>query len=87
VYRGTTVDAADVQIAGKPLDLSATYTVATLDYVYQHGTDDGFTLFSDTNRPPKVNTDRESDFRKTVEQYIRSRGRVEVDVEGRIVRR
>jgi 2',3'-cyclic-nucleotide 2'-phosphodiesterase (5'-nucleotidase family) len=87
VYRGTTVDAADVQIAGKPLDLSATYTVATLDYVYQHGTDDGFTLFSDANRPPKVNTDRESDFRKTVEQYIRSRGRVEVDVEGRIVRR
>jgi 2',3'-cyclic-nucleotide 2'-phosphodiesterase (5'-nucleotidase family) len=85
-YRGTTVEAADVQIGGKPLDLSATYTVATLDYIFQHGIDDGFTLFSDANRPPKVNVEREADFRGIVEQYIRSRGRVDADVEGRILR-
>ena len=70
-----------------PLDLNATYSVATIDYVYLHGTDDGYTLFADATRPPKINTDREADFRKTVEAYIRALGTVTTDIEGRIVSR
>lgn len=81
---GFTVDASDVTIGGKPLDLDATYSVATLDYLYTNGTEDGYTLFADATRPPKVNTEREAGFRKTVEAYIREVGRVESEVEGRI---
>jgi 5'-nucleotidase len=80
------VNASEVEVGGKPLDVNATYSIATIDYVYLHGTEDNFTLFSDANRPPKVNTDREADFRKTVEQYIRSRGTVTTNIEGRITR-
>jgi 2',3'-cyclic-nucleotide 2'-phosphodiesterase (5'-nucleotidase family) len=80
------VNPDDVKVGGKPLDLNATYTVATIDYVYEHGTDDGYALFADANRPPKVNTEREADFRKTVEAAIRAKGTVDVDVEGRIIR-
>lgn len=82
-----TVHPADVNVGGKPLDLNATYTVATIDYVYTSGADDGYTLFAEATRPPKVNTDREADFRKTVEKYIRTRGTVDTGIEGRIVRR
>jgi 5'-nucleotidase len=80
------VDPADVRIAGAPLDLAKTYSVSSIDYLYLSGDDDGFTLFSDATRPPKINVDREADFRKTVEAYIRSFGTVDVEVEGRIVR-
>ncbi len=80
------VNPEDVRVNGKPLDVNATYSVATIDYVYLHGTEDGFDLFSDANRPPKVNEEREADFRKTVEQYLRTKGTVETNVEGRIVR-
>lgn len=84
---GPDVKAADVQVNGKPLDLNGTYTIATVDYEYLHGTDDGYTLFSDATRPPKVNTGREADFRKTVEAYIKARGTIETAIEGRIVRK
>jgi 2',3'-cyclic-nucleotide 2'-phosphodiesterase (5'-nucleotidase family) len=80
------VNASDVEVGGKPLDVNATYSLTTIDYVYLHGTDDGYTLFADATRPPKVNTDREADFRQTVEKYIRTRGTVNQAVEGRIVR-
>jgi 2',3'-cyclic-nucleotide 2'-phosphodiesterase (5'-nucleotidase family) len=80
------VNASDVEIAGKPLDVNATYSMATIDYMYLHGTEDGYTLFADATRPPKIKTEREADFRKTVEQYIRARGTVTQAVEGRIVR-
>ena len=80
------VNAEDVRVDGKPLDVNATYTAATLDYIYQNGEGDGFTLFSDANRPPKVNVEREADFRTVTEAYIRAKGTVETDVEGRIVR-
>jgi 5'-nucleotidase len=81
------VNAEDVQVGGKPLDLNATYSVASIDYLYQQGTDDGFTLFADGTRPPKINTEREADFRKTVEQYIHDQGTITSNIEGRIVRR
>jgi 5'-nucleotidase len=82
-----TVQPADVKIGDRPLDLAATYSMATIDYVYLHGADDGYTLFVDATRPPKTSTGPEPDFRKTVEDYIRARGTVDTDVEGRIVRR
>ncbi|HEX6083902.1 MAG TPA: 5'-nucleotidase, partial [Thermoanaerobaculia bacterium] len=76
----------EVKVGGKPLDLEATYSVATLDYMYLHGEDDGFALFADANRPPKIHTDREADFRTTVEAYLRQKGTIDTDIEGRIVR-
>lgn len=82
-----TVDAADVAIGGKPLDVNATYAMSTIDYVYLHGTDDGYTLFADATRPAKINTEREMDFRTAVEQSIRRQGTVTQPVEGRIVRK
>ena len=80
------IDASDVEIGGKPLDLNGRYTVATIDYLYLHGTEDGYTLFADATRPPKVNAEREADFRGTVEAYIRRAGTVDQAIEGRIVR-
>ena len=80
------VDAGDVEVAGRPLDLRAFYTVAMTDYLFNQGTDDGFDLFSDARRPPKVAADREGDFRSIVEEYIRESGTVDVTVEGRIRR-
>jgi len=83
---GYVVNAADVEVGGKALDVNARYSVATVDYLYLHGTDDGYALFSDANRPPKVNSDRDADFRTKVEEYIRRVGTVDTDIEGRIVR-
>ena len=80
------VNAEDVQVGGKPLDVNASYTVASIDYLYNSGPDDGYTLFAPATRPPKVNESREADFRKTVEAYLRAKGTVHTDVEGRIVR-
>ncbi|HET8772831.1 MAG TPA: bifunctional UDP-sugar hydrolase/5'-nucleotidase [Thermoanaerobaculia bacterium] len=81
------VDAEDVQVGGKPLDVNATYTMASIDYLYTNGADDGYTLFADpATRPPKVNESREADMRKTVEAYLRAKGKVDPEIEGRIVR-
>ena len=80
------VNPEDVEIGGQPLDLNKTYSMSTIDYVYTNGTDDGYTLFADATRPPKLNADREMDFRTAVEQYIRRQGTVTQSVEGRIVR-
>src|SRR5688572_10828864 len=82
-----TYDPLEVTVGGRPLDPNATYTVALLDYMYQRGIEDGYTLFTDANRPPKINVDREADFRTTVESYIRRAGEVTTGIEGRIVRR
>jgi 5'-nucleotidase len=81
-----TVDPADVKVGGAPLDVNRTYSLATNDYLYLRGTEDGYTLFSDANRPPKIHTEREADYRTTVEAWIRAKGTVDVEVEGRIVR-
>src|SRR5687767_14555660 len=70
------VNASDVTVGGRPLDPNATYTVALLDYMYQQGIEDGYTLFTDANRPPKVNVEREADFRTAVEAYVRRVGEV-----------
>jgi 2',3'-cyclic-nucleotide 2'-phosphodiesterase (5'-nucleotidase family) len=81
-----TVDPADVRVGGKPLDLNATYSMTTIDYVYLNGPDDGYTLFADATRPPKISTELEADFRKTVEAYIAKQGTVKQDIAGRIIR-
>jgi len=80
------VNAGDVEVAGQPLDLNRSYTLGLIDYMYLRGTEDGYTLFADATRPPKVNTDREADFRTAVERAIKQAGTVETDIEGRIVR-
>ena len=82
-----TYDPLEVTVAGRPLDPNAIYTVALLDFMYQRGLEDGYTLFTDGNRPPKINVEREADFRTTVESYIRRAGEVTTAIEGRIVRR
>ena len=84
---GYVVNASDVEVNGKPLDLNATYSVATVDYLYLRGIEDGFELFTDANRPPKVHEEREADFRTVVETYLRERGTITTNVEGRITRR
>jgi 5'-nucleotidase len=81
------VNASDVEVGGKPLDVNATYSVAAIDYMYLHGTDDGYTLFADATRPPKIHVDREADFRATVEKALHAQGTVTSALEGRIVRR
>ena len=80
------VNAPDVKVGGKPLDVNATYTVASIDYLYTNGTDDGYTLFAEATRPPKVNESLQADFRKTVEAYLKEKGTVDTEIEGRIVR-
>jgi 5'-nucleotidase len=82
------VDAADVTVAGKPLDLDATYSVASTDFMHERGAEDDYVIFAtEATRPPRINTDREADFRTTVEKAIRARGTIDTNVEGRIVRR
>jgi 5'-nucleotidase len=80
------VNANDVEINGKPLDVNASYTVGISDFMYTRGTEDSYMLFADATRPPKVNTDREADLRTTVEAHIRKVGTVETAIEGRITR-
>lgn len=84
---GPDVKAEDVQVNGKVLDLNARYTLATTDFMYTRGIEDGYAFFAAATRPPKIKTDREADFRKTVEEYIRARGTITTGVEGRIVRK
>ena len=81
------VNPEDVEVGGRPLDVNATYSLGLIDYMYTQGSDDGFTLFSDGSRPPKINTEREADLRQIVEKYIRDRGTITTNVEGRINRR
>jgi 2',3'-cyclic-nucleotide 2'-phosphodiesterase (5'-nucleotidase family) len=81
------VDPADVEVNGTPLDLNASYTVATVDFLYLHGMEDNYVLFTDANRPPKINQEREADFRTTVEAYLKRVKTVDTDIEGRIVRK
>lgn len=81
------VNAEDVKVGGKPLDVNASYTAASIDYLYTKGQEDGYMLFADpATRPPRVNESREADFRKTVEAYLRAKGEVDTEIEGRIVR-
>jgi 2',3'-cyclic-nucleotide 2'-phosphodiesterase (5'-nucleotidase family) len=81
------INPGDVEVGGRPLDVNATYSLALIDYMYNEGSDDGFTLFADATRPPKISTEREADLRATVEKYIRDRGTITTNVEGRITRR
>ncbi|HEY0141622.1 MAG TPA: bifunctional UDP-sugar hydrolase/5'-nucleotidase [Thermoanaerobaculia bacterium] len=80
------VNASDVEVGGKPLDLNRRYSIATVDYLYKNGTEDGYELFSDDNRPPKINTQLEADFRTETEAYIRKVGIITTAIEGRITR-
>ena len=80
-----TVNASDVFVGDNPLDVNASYTLTVIDYMYDRGIEDGYTLFSDGSRPPKIST-TEPDLRQEVEAYIGRVGTVTTGVEGRIVR-
>lgn len=80
------VSPEDVTVGGKPIDLNARYTGATIDYIYNRGIEDGYQLFTDANRPPPINTNLDADLRTLVEAYIRNEGTIQTNVEGRITR-
>lgn len=82
---GSTVSTEDVMVGGAPLDLKRRYTIATTDYLYDRGPDDGYTVFSVVTRPPRIKVEREADFRAVVEKVI-ARGPIQTAVGGRIVR-
>jgi 2',3'-cyclic-nucleotide 2'-phosphodiesterase (5'-nucleotidase family) len=79
------VNPEGVEVNGRPLNVNAWYTVATVDYLYKSGARDGYMLFAAKPPPPKIER-QEVDFRTAVEEYIRRRGQVQTDIEGRIVR-
>lgn len=82
------VGPADVTVGGKPLDLNATYSVASTDFMHERGDEDEYLIFGNAaTRPAKIKSEREADFRETVEKAIRARGTIDTNIEGRIVRR
>jgi len=92
-YRGGppfTVDAKDVFVKGAPLDLAKKYKVATVQYIYENGAGDGFTLFEKATRPPLLHPidAKANDHRAATEKTIAALpGKmVTTAVEGRIVK-
>jgi len=85
-------EVTSVMVNGKPLDPKATYKVGTIDYIYNYGAGDGFTLFDPANpAKPKLlpNPDRPTfDFRKATESTIAAlpEKTITTAIEGRIVR-
>ncbi|HEY6140013.1 MAG TPA: bifunctional UDP-sugar hydrolase/5'-nucleotidase [Thermoanaerobaculia bacterium] len=93
-YRGGppfTVAAKDVAVNGKPLDLGATYTVGTIDYIYDRGASIGYALFDPKNpsKPKLLHPldTAKNDFRKATEATIAALPgtMITTAVEGRIV--
>jgi len=85
-------EVTSVLVNGKPLDPKATYTVGTIDYLYNYGAGDGYTLFDPKNPDkPKLlaNPDRPTfDFRKATEATIAALPdkTITTAIEGRITR-
>jgi 5'-nucleotidase len=86
-------EVTSVLVNGKPLDPKATYNVGTIDYLYNFGLGDGFTLFDPKNpdkpklAPPPP--DRTTfDFRKATEATIGAlpEKTITTAIEGRITR-
>jgi 5'-nucleotidase len=86
-YRKTggqfTVRPEDVIIGSEPLALDRVYTVATIEFLYYQGVEDGYQMFDDARRPPLLG--QPADFRPAVEQYLRQQRVVAPVPEGRIV--
>jgi 5'-nucleotidase len=88
------IDASDVEVSvgGKlsALDLGRKYTVSTLDYVWEHGSRDGFALFAKGDggtSPPLLERPR-TGWRAATEDALRTLpgGRITTKIEGRITR-
>jgi len=79
---------AEVTVAGRPLDLSATYSATTVDYVYENGLHEGYTLFAPATRPGPLSSERPN-LRQVVEGYLQALpgGRLTGGLDGRIQRR
>lgn len=74
----------DVKVGGQPLDPAKTYTATTVNFEYERGAEDGYTIFTDGRRPPTIAL--APNLRKLTEDHIREVGVVTQQVEGRIVR-
>jgi 2',3'-cyclic-nucleotide 2'-phosphodiesterase/3'-nucleotidase len=74
------VDPTDVLIGGQPLDLDATYTVGTNDFMANGG--DGYDMFTSAPRTGDGGTN----LAELVKDRIRTRGTISPEVEGRITR-
>jgi len=92
-----TIDPADVEVSRRgagfePLDLSRTYSAASLDYLWENGYRDGYELFSKAKgaggTSPKRLDSGPVPWRATTEEAIRALPgrRITSRVEGRIVR-
>jgi 2',3'-cyclic-nucleotide 2'-phosphodiesterase (5'-nucleotidase family) len=77
------VRANDVVVGDRRLDLARTYSVATIGYLYRSGAEDGYTMFTDANRPSPLEVGR--DFRTVVEEYLRRHPSLRVVPDKRIV--
>ena len=83
-----------VMVGDKPLDPKATYTVATVDFIYNKGVGDGFTLLDAKNPaqpdelPKPADRNGVFDYRKATEMTIESlpEKTITTAIEGRIVR-
>lgn len=90
-----TIEPSDVQVSGRggglePLDLTRTYSAASLDYLWENGYRDGYELFAKGRggTSPKRLDSGPVPWRATTEAAIRSLPgrRVTSKIEGRIVR-
>jgi 2',3'-cyclic-nucleotide 2'-phosphodiesterase (5'-nucleotidase family) len=66
-------------IAGQPLDMSRSYTVAITDFMYSGG--DGYDMFANK---PAVNT--RLPLRELIIDTIRRKGVIDAKIDGRMVR-
>ncbi len=72
--------AVDIEVAGKPLDPTAEYTIATTDFLYTGG--DGYTMFEQGKDPYPYGVRLSA----VVIEAFREMGTVQADVDGRIAR-
>jgi 5'-nucleotidase len=72
---------SNIEVNGQPLDPNATYTVAINDYMYGGG--DGYTMFE--NLPTLVAPDEGPDLAAVVSNYVKAKGTVSPQIEGRIM--
>lgn len=84
------IDATDVTVADKPLELDKTYSCGSLDWIWQNGYRDGYGLFSagkGKTSPKRLERPKVS-FRRATEEWLQALPdkRVRTKIEGRIVR-
>jgi len=91
------IEASDVEVQQQgsklfePLEINKTYTIASTDFIWKNGYQDGYEIFAQglgKTSPPRLKTSSDISFRKTVEDTIDNLpGKtITTQVEGRITR-